>query len=141
MSDTPAPATPQVDVHGLIAKFVKLRDKIAEIKEGHKAQLKPYNEGMDKLEGVLMSLMLAMNTTTLKSKDAGTATKLDDWSCTVTDKVVFRQFLIDKELFELADIKANVTRVREHLEQTGELPPGVKLANFPYVGVRRAPGT
>jgi hypothetical protein len=47
------------------------------------------------------------------------------------------KYVIDNNLFDLLDRKANVTAVKDHVKEKGALPPGVNLSAIETVGVRR----
>jgi len=139
MTDVPATAAPpvDVDVEKLIGKYVLLRDKVKALNDAHAAAMKPYSDAMVGVENVLMSVLDANRLTNMKT-GAGTASILDKWNAVVDDPLAFRTFCIEQNQLDLADVRANVTAVKEYNEANGALPPGVRLTSFRKVGVRRA---
>lgn len=137
MTDVFETAAPPVDVEKLIGKYVVLRDKVKALNDAHSLAMKPYNDAMVGVENVLMSVLDANKLANMKTK-AGTASILDKWNAVVDDPVAFRTFCIAQNQLDLADVKANVTAVKEYNDANGQLPPGVRLTSFRKVGVRRA---
>jgi hypothetical protein len=137
MTDVTNTAAPPVDVEKLIGKYVKLRDIIKQKNDEHSAAMKPYGDAMAGVENILLSVLDANSLTNMKTA-AGTASILDKWSAVVDDPVTFRTFCIEQNQLDLADVRANVTAVKDYNEANGALPPGVRLTSFRKVGVRRA---
>lgn len=128
-----------VDVEKFVARYVKLRDAIRKKKEGHTAELKPFNEAMAATEAVLLSVLQGNNARNMRT-GAGTVSVLDKWSAVVDDPVAFRSFCVQQNMLDLADIKANAPAVLEYNNSNGKLPPGVRLSSFKKIGVLRASG-
>lgn len=137
MTDVAGTTAPPVDVEKLIGKYVKLRDIIKEKNDAHSAAMKPYSDAMAGVENILMSVLDANSLTNMKTA-AGTASILDKWSAVVDDPLAFRTFCIEQDQLDLADVRANVSAVKDYNEAHGALPPGVRLSSFRKVGVRRA---
>jgi len=140
MTDVENTTAPPVDVEKLISKYVKLRDIVKAKNDAHSAAMKPYSEAMAGVENILMSVLDANSLSNMKTA-AGTASILDKWSAVVDDPLAFRTFCIEHDQLDLADVRANVTAVRDFNEANGALPPGVRLSSFRKVGVRRAGST
>jgi hypothetical protein len=58
----------------------------------------------------------------------------------LADPEAFMKYVIDNQAFDMLDRKANVTAVKEYVQETGALPPGVNLSSIKTIGVRRASG-
>lgn len=119
-----------------IAEYVRCRDQIKVIEERHKTELAPLKELQDMLGGWLQSALDKAGADSIKSL-AGTAYKTQKFTASLADPKAFMDFVIENALFDLMDRKANVTAVKEYVEQNGSLPPGVKLSAIETVGVRR----
>jgi hypothetical protein len=125
------------DLNRLVGKRIALRDKIKALNDAHKAAMKPYNEAADKFDALLLARIDELGVKTLAT-EAGTIFPLERWSASAEDMQKFRQYLIDMEEWDLADIKPNVTATREYLEKNKMLPPGVKTSVFRDLGLRRS---
>jgi hypothetical protein len=125
------------DIAKRIGQFVKLRDKINEIKKQQKEFLKPYNETLEQLNGVLLAHLNTVNGNSV-STDAGTAYRSEKKSASLADPEAFRKFVIANQLFDLIDWKANVTAVEDYINEKELPPPGVNYSSTFVAGVRRS---
>lgn len=123
------------DFEKRIGQYVQLRNKVRELKEEHKKQLKPYDDAMEVLESHLLSML---NQTKQKSArtSAGTAFIKVERSATIADASAFRRHVIGSEAWDLVDWRANKTKVTELVKETGEAPPGVNFSTMNIVQVR-----
>lgn len=131
-----------LDASFLIDKYLKLRNKIKQLNDAHEASLRPYKEGMETIENALLAFLLQNNMSNVKVKGIGTASGLDKFSAVVEDQAAFRDWILQNNEFDMADIKANVVNVREYQKaNNGTLPPGVKLSSIRKISVRVASST
>lgn len=126
-----------VTIETRVAQFVKLRDKIKEIKDRHAEELKPYAETLEKLNGVLLGHLQSVGAENVGTS-AGTVYKTTKKSASVADMTAFWTYIVSQGDFDLLDKKANVTAVEAHIEEHGTPPPGVNYTTKEVVGVRRA---
>jgi hypothetical protein len=124
------------DAASYCGKYVALRDKIAEIKDAHKAQLAPYNEALETLGNLLLKHLQDNNTDSMATK-GGTFYESDKTSAPLSDPALFREHVVASQDWDLADWKANPTAVQEYLKTHQELPPGVNITTYKTIGVRR----
>ena len=138
----PAPVVPtevppaQYDIGDLTAKYVKLRDKIAEKAAELETAMKPYKEAKAKLDAILMTHLQQQNVKGMKT-DGGTLSLLDKTSFSVEDGSAFRDYVIGCQLWDLVDFTPDKSAVEAWLEKYKQLPPGVKMSTFQSLGVRR----
>jgi hypothetical protein len=125
------------DLNRLVGKRIALRDKIKSLNDAHKLAMKPYNEAADKFDALLLARIDELGVKSVAT-EAGTIFPLERWTASAEDAEKFRQYLIDMEEWDLADIKPNVTATREYLEKNKMLPPGVKTSVFRDLGLRRS---
>lgn len=126
-----------VDFEKRIGQFVQLRDKIKEMEDRHKAELKPYKEALETLNGMLLGFLLTTGQDNAAVKGVGTAYKKVKKSATIADAAAFRRHVIGGQLWDLIDFRANVTEVSRVIDETGEPPPGINYSTLVDVGVRR----
>lgn len=134
MTDTP---TEKLPADKLIDRYVKLRDRIKEADDAHKAKVKPAREMLESLNNQLLELLNATGGDGIKTPN-GTAYRTEKKSASLEDAAAFKDFVIANELFDMLDLKANVTAVEDYNKEFGALPPGVKFSSAFIVGVRRA---
>lgn len=133
-------ALPPVDVEKRVGQFVKLRDKKAEIEDRHKEELKPINAALEALKAELARGLDALNVGSAKTA-CGTVSFSSKASAALADKSAFWTYVVTTGQFDLIDYKANVTAVKEHIENNqGQAPPGVNFTTFRDIGVRRPTG-
>lgn len=83
-----------MDITTVIAKYIGLRDRKAEIAKRHAEELKPLNEAQEVIENVFLDLMNQQNVNSFKT-DAGTAYKATATSCQMADPVEFKKFVFE----------------------------------------------
>jgi hypothetical protein len=124
------------DFEKRISQYIALRDRVKQLKEKHNAELKPYQEAMELLEGALLTNLNASNQESSKTK-AGTAFITTERSATIADGASFRRYVIGGSLWDMVDWRANRTEVAKLVTETGSPPPGVNYAVRRTVQVRR----
>jgi hypothetical protein len=117
-----------------VEQYLKVRVKEAEIEARHKEELAPLKAAKQKLEALFLN---ALNSTGQDSARTahGTVYKKARDSASLEDPDAFLNYIIAGEAWHLIDRKANVTAVRDFLNETGQLPPGVKFSTMITVGV------
>jgi hypothetical protein len=133
-------APPKVEsIDKRIGQYVKLRDKIAELKKKHEAELKPFTDALVMLNGVLLDHLNTSGGDSLTVRGVGTAYKTVKKSASVADPGVFKAFVIERGRWDLIDFRANSTGVEAYInEGWASPPPGVNFRQIAVVGVRRA---
>lgn len=133
---TPAQAQP-INFDAMVDKFVKLRDKIKEIKDKHEAELTPYKEAMDRLQGILLDHLNSIGADSVNTQH-GTVHRTRKDSASVADMTAFWNWVVSQNDFDFVDRRANVTAVREYIEKHHQVVPGVNFSSTYIAGVRRA---
>lgn len=138
MTTTPTNAAPTtgIDINVRINQYVALRDKIAALDKAHKEKMAPFREMLDTLGGVLLTHLgnIAADSVATPS---GTVYKTTKYSAAIADGSAFWSFVESQNAWDLIDKKANVTAVKEFIEQNHTPPPGVNFTSVATVGVRR----
>lgn len=133
-----APPDPmQVPVATRVEQFVKLRDKLRELEDRHKAERKPYDEAMEQLRLIILGHLDAAGVDSITAKGVGTAYRTVRKSATIADGDAFRRHVIGSQEFDLCDWRANANAVEAFINQHGAPPPGVNYSTLAQVGVRR----
>lgn len=121
----------------LVEAYIKLRDKKEAATAEFKKSLETTNKVMDMLEGVLLEQLQTLGVDSLTAKGIGTVYRNTQNSCTVEDRDTFRSWVEETENWDVVDMRANKTAVKELLDK-GETVPGVKFSSIYTVGIRRA---
>lgn len=124
-----------------VGQYVAVRDRIKAIKKKHDEELKPFQETLVKLNGVMLAQVNAIGGDGVMTAN-GTVSKTTKFTASIADMSAFWTFIVATGDFDMIDKKANVTRVKEYVEENaGVLPPGVNLTSVDLVNVKRKTGT
>lgn len=134
---TPPQVTPTIDLAAYVEKYIKVRDKLAEMNKEFEEKLRPLKEAKDALEGLFGEQLTKMNLKSMKTVH-GTITATERASCTVDDMLAFRTFVQQMGEWDLADVRANAPAVKDYAEANKAWPPGVKYSAIYTISVRRA---
>ncbi len=145
-------AKPEVDLNKLVDLYVKLRDKKKEMEDGHKAQLLPIVQGIERLEAFFHNKLNELKVESMNTV-AGTFFKKKTVSITVANRETFLPFIKENDLWDLADVRAAKKNIEEYMDKpdpSGEidpttekpktlgLPPGLNYRAEIEVQVRRS---
>lgn len=128
-----------MDFDRMVERFVKLRDKITEIEKQHKEQLAPYKDAKERLEGILLEHLNAINASNVRTAHGTVSRKTKD-SASIADMDLFWRWVQQENEYDMVDRKANVTAVREYIRAHDVPPPGVSFSSKLTVGVVRSNG-
>lgn len=120
-----------------IEQHEALEQKIDEITKEFKTKLEPYLKGRAIVRAALLKMLDDTGQTSAPTA-YGTATKVVRTTASVEDLELFRDHVIATGDWDALDWKCNSTVARERVEQTGALPPGVKLNQSVDVSVSTA---
>lgn len=126
----------KINVDTVIAGYVKLRDKRAQLKKDFADQDTLIKEQQDKLEGYLMQIMQDSGADQLGSSH-GTAFKQIKSLASSTDWYATWQWLAEHKRLDMLEKRLSSKIVKEYVEETGELPPGVRIESKASVVIRR----
>jgi hypothetical protein len=132
-----SPAADEPVIHKRIAQFIKLRDKIAEIKKKHEEELKPFTTALLTLNTTLLNLLNENGGDSVSVRGVGTVYRTTKRSASIADGSEFRRFVIGGELWELVDWRANAAQISEYIEKEKTMPPGINMSSVVTIGVRR----
>lgn len=152
-------------IEQIVAKYVQIRDEMAEIAKRHAAELQPLNQKLQVLNAVLLDRLNKSGVESART-DAGTAYKKVVMSATVEKEGGWEQildFIMMKGLDRVSEVMArngtpeeamvawrttpelsllchavSKEAIKEYMDnKSGEIPPGVKVSHVTNVGVRR----
>lgn len=132
----PTPAAPTKTLDWYVDRYIRLRDKIAELDAARKAELKPYREALGNLEGIMLQTLNEQGAESLRTA-AGTVYKSTQTSATVNRWSETLAYIQAKEAWELLEARVSKTAVMSIMQETGEPIPGVVLRQEETLNVRR----
>jgi len=124
-----------VDFDELTRKYVALRDKKEALAAKQKEELAKYTGVLNKLDALFLEYLNENGLQNLTTKHA-TIFKGVRTSVSVADKEVFLKHVLDSEEFDLLDIRASKSMVKDMFEN-GEEVPGVNIRQEQYTRVNR----
>lgn len=133
---TPSSNTEPLDIEGLTALYVELRDKIAEMKAKLKEDLKPYQKGIEDLDAILLKALQDQGAKSIVTA-SGTVYQRTERSATIKDKIAFIDFISGGSHWDLVDWRANKVNVFDYEQENNVAVPGVNTSAFMTIGVRR----
>lgn len=125
-----------VTVDTVVKGYIKLRDMKNDLKKEQAEELKPINEKMTMLENWLQRDLMTRGVESQKTKE-GTAFLSTTSAATVKDRDAFLTYVRENEMWDLLENRCSKTVVRDHLEDTGEVVPGVNYTETKVVRIRR----
>lgn len=124
------------NIEDVVKGYVSLRDLKTKMKKGHTEELAPINENMAKIEGWLMRDLQGRKVLSQKTAE-GTAFIQSSTKATVRDRDAFLAHVKDNNAWDLIENRVAKSVVEDHLENTGEIIPGVHYEKTLVVRVRR----
>lgn len=121
----------------LVKLYVQLRDRRAARKKEFESVDDQDKAKMERIEGVLLVRFNESGSESVRTKE-GTAFKHKSTFASVGDRDAFIGHIKATQDFELMDVRANKTAVQQHLEATGDLPPGINWREEIHIRVNRA---
>lgn len=132
MAEVASPPT----LEDVVAKYVALRDRKAQLEAKCKADVAEINRALDKLEVYFLNRMNAQGLEALPTA-AGTAYKSVRTSVKVADWDSFLEFVREGEHWTMLERRASKSAVEEYKEANQDLPPGLDAHSEVVVNVRR----
>lgn len=125
-----------MNVSDVIRAYMKLRDQKAAIEAEAKERVAAIKTKMVKLETYIKSQMDAQGVTSLKSEH-GTAFLVTTDYATVADWGAVLEFIRENEAYDMFEKRVSKLAVRNYIEQTSNVPPGVNYGTKVEVNIRK----
>lgn len=123
-------------IHDVLSRYLELRQQKEDLAERHKAEMAPFNEGMEKIEAWLQAQMNQLGVDNLKVDGVGTAYRSTVTGAKVTDWEKLLALVLESADYDLLVRNVNKTRAQERLAQYGPVD-GVEFTTLHRVNVRR----
>ena len=123
-------------IDSVVEAYVRFRDAKTALKRKHSEELAPMVERMRTLEVWLQRELQRQGVQSFKTKQ-GTAFLQESNSATVHNWDETLGWILDKEEYAMLEARVSKSVVRDHIESTGEVPPGVNWRTETVCRVRR----
>lgn len=124
-------------IDSIIERYVKLRDKKAQMKAAFDASTADINTAMTRCEQVILEEINSQGVESVRT-EFGTAFKSVTTSVTAADGEMFMQFCIANDRMDMLEKRPNKTAVEEYKAANDDLPPGINYRQAVSLNVRRA---
>ncbi len=121
----------------LVKVYVQLRDRREQRKTEFKAADSADESKQEKIEAILLARYQEQGIESARTQ-YGTAYKAKEGYASVADKDALWQYVNEHNARALLTITANRKEVRAHIDEYGELPPGVNWREEIRIRVNRA---
>jgi hypothetical protein len=125
------------DIEELVAKYTKARDIKKAIKEEAEAKMKKCDEVLQRIENALNSAMTAIGADSVKTQN-GTVYFSSRYRATAEDWLAIERFCVENGRLDFFERRLSSAVVKDYVDATGELPPGVHAEVIRTVNVRKS---
>lgn len=136
MSET-IPTVVAMTADQAVSRYIRMRDKIAEVKKRQSNEMAPYTDALKQLESVLL-LTLQNNKAESMRVEEGTFFRTVSTSARVSDWRATLAFIREREAWELLEARVSKLAVEAIMQDTNEPVPGVEVAREMRINVRRS---
>jgi hypothetical protein len=126
-------------VEQVVETYLKLRRKKEAIEAETKDRVADIKAKMTKLESWLMQKADEDGVTSFKTP-AGTAFLTTTDFANVADWDAVLTFIRENDAFDMLEKRVSKTAVRAHMDETGDVPPGITYGSKVGINVRKASG-
>ena len=127
-------------VEQVVETYLKLRRKKEAVENETKAKVAAIKDSMTKLESWLMQKADEDGVTSFKTT-AGTAFVTTTDFANVADWDAVLTFIKENDAFDMLEKRVSKTAVRAHMDETGDVPPGITYGSKIGINVRKASGS
>lgn len=131
----PTKEAPAVDE--IVARYIALRDKKAEIKAKYDAEVEAIDAAMERVENYLLKLMTELGVESIRTS-AGTPYISRRTSATVADWDSFLSWVRSNGEWAMLERRANKTVVQTWRDEHNDLPPGINWREERVVNIKRS---
>jgi hypothetical protein len=121
----------------VVAKYIELRDKKAELKHEYDFKVAKVDEVLAKIEAKLLEVFDSAGMDSVKT-EFGTAYSSTRSSASVADKETFMNFIKENDEWSLMEVRAAKLAVEQYKDANGDLPPGINWREERVVNFRRS---
>ena len=126
-------------VEQVVETYLKLRRKKEAVENETKDKVADIKAKMTKLESWLMQRADEDGVTSFKTP-AGTAFVTTTDFANVADWDAVLTFIKENDAFDMLEKRVSKTAVKAHMDETGDVPPGITYGSKVGINVRKASG-
>jgi len=126
-------------VEQVVETYLKLRRKKEAVENETKEKVADIKAKMTKLESWLMQKADEDGVTSFKTS-AGTAFVTTTDFANVADWDAVLTFIKENDAFDMLEKRVSKTAVKAHMDETGDVPPGITYGSKVGINVRKASG-
>lgn len=123
------------EIQDLVKKFITVRDKKKELNEAHDAKIVKYDAALEAIQNQLNILMTEQGAESVKTLN-GTCYFSARYKVSSGDWLATEQYAIDNNRLDIFERRLSSKVIKEIVEATGALPPGVNAQIEKTVNVR-----
>lgn len=129
---------PKLDLTAVVDRYIKLRDRKAELKKEYDKSVEDIDTALTKIENVLLKHLNDSKSESVKTT-AGTFYVSKKANVSIADWDSYKAFLLKQEdPFAYLDRKANKSAIEAYKEEHKDLPDGLNWSEIRTVNVRRS---
>lgn len=122
----------------LIQQFIRLRDHVEARTRAFEEELKPYQDGMKAIEGMVQQYLNDAGADNIKT-EFGTAYKSTLMSVKLADRNAFEGFIVERpDGLSFFTNTVSKEKIKEYIDAAGNAPPGVDITYITKVNFRRS---
>lgn len=121
----------------LVAKYIELRDKKAQIKAEYDGKVAKLDENLDKIEAVLLKTFDSTGMESVKT-EFGTAYTSTRTTASVADPDAFMTYCKANDAWHLLEKRVSKVAVEQYKDEHQDVPPGVSYRAERTVNIRRS---
>lgn len=122
----------------LVAKYIELRDKKAEIKAEYDGKVAKIDEVLNKIEGKFLEVFEQTGMDSVRT-EFGTAYSSLRTSASIADREAFMEFVKSRDEWPLLEVRCSKSAVEQYKDANDNvLPPGINWRAERVVNVRRS---
>ena len=121
----------------IVARYIALRDKKAELKAEYDAKVAKIDEALERIENHLLKFMTEAGVESVRTS-AGTPYISRRTSATVADWDSFFGWVREHEAWGMLERRASKTAVQEYRDEHDDLPPGINWREERVVNIKRS---
>ncbi len=131
-------STPTITVDKLVATYLKIRAKKAELEAAHKTQVDELEQKMDQIKAVLLEHCKVNEVDSVRTAD-GTFFRTIKTRYWTNDWPALNSFIVDNNVPEFFEKRLNQSVVKQYLEDNGDSAiPGLQVDSEYVITVRKA---
>lgn len=124
-------------VEELVAEYIELRDKRADLRQHFESQDKLLRAQQIDIEKQLLTYLQTIGAESIRTKHGTVFVKSKVFG-NIRDWRVFMEYIIKHKLFDLVSSRIKSTSLKNYIDETGSVPPGIDVVYLYEAHIHRA---